>query len=115
MPLKAKGSCLHAMNVAKWLGLGEGLREPWLAYVLQRALRGLQYFHDQGHIHRDIKAGNILLGARGDVALADFGVSARARARAALLRLSRARARAIPGTTLRPRSFLSLSRFPLER
>lgn len=65
-----KGSCLRLMNVAKGLGMGEGMSEEWLAYILREALQGLHYLHNNGQIHRDIKPGNVLVDSHGSVRLA---------------------------------------------
>ncbi len=48
-------------------------------YVLQIA-EGLQYAHDNGQIHQDVKPGNILLGPDREALLSDFGLAATAQA-----------------------------------
>jgi len=52
-----------------------GIMEHNITYILFQTILGLKYIHDNGQIHRDIKAGNILLDGSGDVRIADFGVS----------------------------------------
>uniref|UniRef100_A0A7E4VFL9 non-specific serine/threonine protein kinase n=1 Tax=Panagrellus redivivus TaxID=6233 RepID=A0A7E4VFL9_PANRE len=47
--------------------------EPEIAAICQQALNGLAYLHEINRIHRDVKAGNILLTDCGIVKLADLG------------------------------------------
>ncbi len=59
--------------------LEKGLTESQIAYVSHYMCRGLMHLHRCAVIHRDLKAGNVLLTASGMVKLADFGVSAKNR------------------------------------
>ncbi|EGG25249.1 putative protein serine/threonine kinase [Cavenderia fasciculata] len=53
-----------------------GLPEVLAVSVLKSSLRGLQYLHSHHRIHRDFKSDNILIGNKGEIELADFGVTA---------------------------------------
>lgn len=72
MPFMAEGSCLHLMKTA----YPDGFEESAISSILKETLKALEYLHRHGHIHRDVKAGNILLDTNGVIKLGDFGVSA---------------------------------------
>ncbi|KRY79957.1 STE20-like serine/threonine-protein kinase, partial [Trichinella pseudospiralis] len=57
--------------------LEKPLNESQIRYICHEICEGLQFLHNCFVIHRDLKAGNVLLTSEGGVKLADFGVSAK--------------------------------------
>jgi len=71
MKFLSGGSCSDIMR----LGHPNGLDEAAIKIILKDTVKALEYFHANGRIHRDIKAGNIIISETGSVQVADFGVS----------------------------------------
>lgn len=72
MPLMNAGSCAYVMKQRFPDGFDD---EKLIATICAETLKGLQYLHEDDRIHRDVKAGNILLSTAGNVRLADYGVA----------------------------------------
>jgi cyclin-dependent kinase 10 len=54
---------------------GKKFRPPEVKCLMRQLLSGLDFIHERGIIHRDLKMSNILLNARGILKLADFGLA----------------------------------------
>lgn len=69
MELCAGGDLLNYVRKRKKLS------EDCAKVLFKQIIEGLGYIHSKGILHRDIKLDNILLDGKGQVKIADFGVS----------------------------------------
>jgi TolB-like protein/Tfp pilus assembly protein PilF len=74
------GSCYFSMKFVEGGQLDEVVRrEPMpirrAAQLIAKVARTVHYAHEHGILHRDIKPGNILLDAKGEPHLTDFGLA----------------------------------------
>ncbi len=75
-----EGSCYFSMKFVEGGQLDEVVkREPMpirrSVELIAKVARTVHYAHEHGILHRDIKPGNILLDAKGEPLLADFGLA----------------------------------------
>src|SRR5438477_6890952 len=74
------GQCYFSMKLVEGGQLDEVVKDtplsiPRAVEVIAKVARTVHYAHEHGILHRDIKPGNILLDAKGEPHLTDFGLA----------------------------------------
>nr|CAG8485619.1 906_t:CDS:10 [Entrophospora candida] len=62
-------------SIGTYLRMNGPLKEPVVRSFTRQILLGLEYLHNEGILHRDIKADNILVNEDGICKISDFGIS----------------------------------------
>jgi serine/threonine protein kinase/tetratricopeptide (TPR) repeat protein len=75
-----EGQCYFSMKFVEGGQLDEVTQQPPIsirqaAELISKVARTVHYAHEHGILHRDIKPGNILLDAKGEPHLTDFGLA----------------------------------------
>jgi serine/threonine-protein kinase len=83
---------IEGRTLAQMVSPGQGLPLPQVAHIVAGLASAVDYLHEQGLVHRDIKAANAMVDRFGRVVLMDFGIAR------ALDRTQHTRAGAILGT-----------------
>ncbi|ORY22057.1 kinase-like protein, partial [Rhizoclosmatium globosum] len=66
---------LNRGSVARHIKSYGRIAESSAAFILKSITQALHYLHFNGIVHGDVKGDNILLGSKGEIKLADFGLS----------------------------------------
>lgn len=69
MDYHPNGSATTQLNPSNFMPMTEAIR------ITIDILRGLEYLHESGLFHNDVKPSNILVGPRGEGILTDYGIS----------------------------------------
>lgn len=69
----------HGLNLKQEMRMHSELMRYLTSKIITGAAAGLNYLHQQGWIHRDVKPDNFLVDHQGDVKLIDFAIAERVR------------------------------------
>lgn len=69
MPFYKNGSIMSKLNSRNFLSITTAIK------FLIDVLRGLEYLHESGYYHCDIKPNNILIGDNGEYVISDYGIT----------------------------------------